>query len=298
MTNKLYQLSLTVIASLLLSACGSSGTSGTSVASSPSNHNNLPTPEPEPEPQAEINLLLAADSTVNTVENSIRSLVQSTQPKVNLEFDYSDSAFTPNEPLLSQANPGQFGYIADLSYTAPEGEEGILGGNLYLYRQDQSAIIFSDNYYSSGFFADKVPDDTLQLEGIIGEATKQLPNLATSVNYTGRVFTYDDMGNLQYDVNFTTKQGHGSLYSFVDGTPDLTLNTLNLQDKVDFNGYQSAGGLKGSVSLANSNTELEGLEYNVIFLGKNAEELAGNVVSHKDYDWLKSGGEAVFSGAR
>lgn len=297
MKNLLCTLSLAFIASLSLNACSSSNGGGSSGAGTDSNAS----PEPKPN-QEEVSLIYQPNVTLDEIRANTKKFVNSGKGDMNIDF--SKEKIDPTTSLLAQLekNNGNAQFLQEFQITRQGGsEKDFAKGEQFIYKQDQSAIIFESFEKVSGSFERQVAAETIALSGIIGQATTQLPAIEQTVTYTGKAFEFAGQGQLSYDVNFKEQTGSGSLYSFINGTPDLTLHTLKLSNQASFDEFSGVGGTGGQVSLSgpNNNGPIKGLEYGVLFFGDAAQELVGRVQSStSDLDWIKEDAEIIFAGQR
>lgn len=149
---------------------------------------------------------------------------------------------------------------------SPESKDGIFVGNHYIYLTPDVTLVGRDTtaYWS----AEKPEQRSFRVQNIQGTPTVELPQSGIAT-YSGKGFNSDNLGTLNYQVDFANKTGSGALTNFSNGIADIHLE----QGKIE------AGKIKADAAAAGVNGK-----YELGFYGENARSIAGEVYLPKSFE--------------
>ncbi|MEG9482036.1 factor H binding protein domain-containing protein [Mannheimia sp. HC-2023] len=149
-----------------------------------------------------------------------------------------------------------------------ENLDGIFVGNHYIYLTPNVMVISRDN---KAFWDDAAPkQSSFRIQSINGTKTESLPS-AGEATYIGKGFNSDNIGLLNYKVNFAEKTGVGSLSQFNNAAiPTIQLEKGNIVDGMIKANASASGGISG--------------KYELGFYGENAQAIAGETYLYKQFE--------------
>lgn len=138
--------------------------------------------------------------------------------------------------------------------------DGIFVGNHYVYLTPDVRVIGRD---LTAYWMDNKPgQDNFRIQRIIGTRTVELPQSGT-FTYTGKGFNADNIGTLNYQVNFSERTGSGKISGFNNGMADIRLEQ-GLIENGQLKATASANGINGKYELGfygNQTTSIAGEVY-------------------------------------
>ncbi|OOF45976.1 hypothetical protein BKK51_04435 [Rodentibacter trehalosifermentans] len=163
---------------------------------------------------------------------------------------------------------------------AEDGQGTVSGGYATIYKQNYSVVYGRD----MRFFSDSLnaPNNfRIEERGFSGEKTTALPSEGNAT-YKGKAFTSNPAaiihsGDLTYNVDFANRTGSGKLSGF-SGIGDINLDEGRI-GKTN-HGAGPNYGVASSASMADGTRG----EYDLVFYGPDAEEIAGNAYMYKQLD--------------
>ncbi|MEG9488259.1 factor H binding protein domain-containing protein [Mannheimia indoligenes] len=149
-----------------------------------------------------------------------------------------------------------------------ENLDGIFVGDHYIYLTPNVMVISRDN---KAFWDDAAPkQSSFRIQSINGTKTESLPS-AGEATYIGKGFNSDNIGLLNYKVNFAEKTGVGSLSQFNNtAIPTIQLEKGNIVDGMIKANASASGGISG--------------KYELGFYGENAQAIAGEAYLYKQFE--------------
>lgn len=186
---------------------------------------------------------------------------------------------------------GQKIVLDDFSVSAFNSISTSSGGSIRAYRQQHSIIA---GYLGAERTIGKDNDgkdikirEPMRIGLVTGSPTQTLPETG-KYTYSGQAFGDSGTGRLNYQVDFNTRKGSGSITG-IEETGNITLNEADIKNVVYDNpldGTRVVGkGIEGSAQ-----TEKKGRgDYALTFFGAEAEEIGGKV--------YHAGGEIGVGGA-
>lgn len=149
-----------------------------------------------------------------------------------------------------------------------ENLDGIFVGDHYIYLTPNVMVISRDN---KAFWDDAAPkQSSFRIQSINGTKTESLPS-AGEATYIGKGFNSDNIGLLNYKVNFAEKTGVGSLSQFNNAAiPTIQLEKGNIVDGMIKANASASGGISG--------------KYELGFYGENAQAIAGETYLYKQFE--------------
>lgn len=149
-----------------------------------------------------------------------------------------------------------------------ENLDGIFVGDHYIYLTPNVMVISRDN---KAFWDDAAPkQSSFRIQSINGTKTESLPS-AGEATYIGKGFNSDNIGLLNYKVNFAEKTGVGSLSQFNNtAIPTIQLEKGNIVDGMIKANASASGGISG--------------KYELGFYGENAQAIAGETYLYKQFE--------------
>ncbi|WP_025236980.1 factor H binding protein domain-containing protein [Mannheimia sp. USDA-ARS-USMARC-1261] len=149
-----------------------------------------------------------------------------------------------------------------------ENLDGIFVGNHYIYLTPSVTVV---GYDISAFWnEDTTEQRRFRVNRIEGVRTTNLPT-SGEVTYVGKAFNSDNVGTLNYKVNFTEKTGGGSLSQFNNtAIPTIQLEKGNIVDGMIKANASASGGISG--------------KYELGFYGENAQAIAGETYLYKQFE--------------
>lgn len=149
-----------------------------------------------------------------------------------------------------------------------ENLDGIFVGDHYIYLTPNVMVVSRDN---KAFWDSAEPkQSSFRVQGINGIKTENLP-LTGEATYIGKGFNSDNVGLLNYKVNFEEKTGVGSISQFNNGSiPTIQLEKGNIVD----------GMIQANASAENGVTG----KYELGFYGDSAQSIAGEAYLYKQFE--------------
>lgn len=175
---------------------------------------------------------------------------------------------------LSKLNKGlnQFPFI-----TITNDGDNIVFGERYIYQQPHSTIL-SRNVEGVSVEETLFPKGSFRIDRIEGEITQTIPSQGTAT-YMGKGFNGDKLGDFTYQVDFDQRIGSGYLRN-LEQVGNIELKQGNITQS----GIQSPALTQDGVTG----------QYQLQFYGPNADEIAGEVYMHKQWDnMLKTNGNTA-----
>ena len=281
---------LTGLAALVLSACGGGG-------SQPSVESTVTHSVTRTSATAPATMVATSSSQSNNPqhpENTGRSNVSDTEVLQGGAFRSAES--TAVQPYSVSINghthaDGQKIVLDDFSVSAFNSIPTSSGGSIRAYRQQHSIIA---GYLGAERTIGKDNDgkdikirEPMRIGLVTGSPTQTLPETG-KYTYSGQAFGDSGTGRLNYQVDFNTRKGSGSITG-IEETGKIILNEADIKNVVydnSLNGTRVVGkGIEGSAQ-----TEKKGRgDYALTFFGAEAEEIGGKV--------YHAGGEIGVGGA-
>lgn len=249
----------------------------------------------------------STQSTVTTTTSSVTRTAVDAQP-IAVRADNAGGKAAQNNGAFRSAAPaplkpytvtinghthagGKKIVLDDFALSALNSVPTANGGNIRAYRQKHSII--------AGYLGPKrkiakddngkdiILQDPMRIGLVTGDITQTLPETG-KYTYTGQAFNDSGTGRLNYQVDFNSGKGSGSVTG-IEETGKITLKEADIKNVVQLNtlGDRAVGkGIEGSVQ-----TEKKGHgDYTLTFFGPNAEEIGGMI--------YHSGGEIGIGGSR
>ncbi|QHB16936.1 factor H binding protein domain-containing protein [Mannheimia pernigra] len=149
-----------------------------------------------------------------------------------------------------------------------ENLDGIFVGDHYIYLTPNVTLISRDH---KAFWDSAEPkQSSFRVERINGKKTENLP-LNGEATYIGKGFNSDNVGLLNYKVNFAEKTGVGSISQFNNASiPTIQLEKGNIVDGMIQANASAENGVTGKYALG--------------FYGDNAQSIAGEAYLYKQFE--------------
>lgn len=149
-----------------------------------------------------------------------------------------------------------------------ENLDGIFVGDHYIYLTPNVMVISRDN---KAFWYDAAPkQSSFRVQSINGTKTENLP-LTGEATYIGKGFNSDNIGLLNYKVNFADKTGVGSISQFNNAAiPTIQLERGSITDGMIKANASASDGISG--------------KYELGFYGENAQAIAGETYLYKQFE--------------
>ncbi|MGX2986535.1 factor H binding protein domain-containing protein [Ursidibacter sp. B-7004-1] len=144
-----------------------------------------------------------------------------------------------------------------------------------VYNQKYSIVL---GRYDNDHYSDPVKEsyevDIINLGGGLRTTDEQLPTEGTAT-YKGVAFSKDDQGNLEYTIDFTNRQGNGSITG-------LSVGELVLEKGELYKAYDREWKTAGNVTATDWKDQKVAGKYDTLLFGPNAEEITGQVKLTQD----------------
>lgn len=149
-----------------------------------------------------------------------------------------------------------------------ENLDGIFVGNHYIYLTPNVTVVGRD---ISAYWSDVAPEQSrFRVHRIEGLKTTNIPT-SGEATYVGKAFNSDNVGTLNYKVNFVDKTGAGSISQF----NNTAIPTIHLEQ----------GSITDGMIKSNASTESGTLgKYELGFYGENAQSIAGEVYLYNQFE--------------
>ncbi|HGO5815788.1 TPA: factor H binding protein domain-containing protein [Mannheimia haemolytica] len=149
-----------------------------------------------------------------------------------------------------------------------ENLDGIFVGDHYIYLTPNVMVVGRD--HTAFGDSDSPKQSSFRVERINGVRTENLPTEGEAT-YVGKAFNSDNVGTLNYKVNFTEKTGAVSLSQFNNvAIPTIQLEKGNIADGMIKANASAEGGISG--------------KYELGFYGENAQAIAGETYLYKQFE--------------